>query len=125
MSLILTGIVLSCLTVTTCQFLNLPGHHDKTIGGQIGLFGYSEPNTDECTAFENDLSSEPSENMAQKGGLTAPVMASTALLLIMIEACWCNIPCLRYLVFLFFLAAIFCQGLTFAFFNSSQFWYVD
>lgn len=104
--------------------MKLPADHDDTVGDAIGLHKFEDANTNECTPYGNSFSWDNSETLAQKGSLAAPIMASMALVLLLIEISFCSIRCMRSFLSIFLLLAIFCQGLSFSFFNSSQFWYV-
>ena len=122
--MILVGITLSCLSIKSCEFVKLPADHNDQVGDALGLHGFEDADTNECTPYGSSFSWDKSETLAQKGSLAAPIMASMALLLLFIEITCCASSFMRALLSLFLLVAILCQGLSFSFYNSNQFWYV-
>lgn len=94
-----------------------------------GCKAYKENNIGGTNLFQN----ERQEIVAQRSGVAAACLALVAILLLLLELCCCGrgkcggcggIPCLKFVLALLFTATEICQGLTFLFMNSQQFWYV-
>ena len=115
------GLVLSCLTVTSCRFVDVENPDD--VGHEferVGLFRNYDADADNCQAHASNLSYTTSENGARMGAVVAPLLAAFAFWLIAMESCCggCCKRCLRYLVAFCLLLAVVFEGLTFLWLGS-------
>ncbi len=119
MVLMVTGIVFSCLTVSSCHFIKYVDSNGNQ--GAVGLYRYFDTTTSSCINHDDSVSYSESENAARTGAVVAPMAASATILILLIEFCCCRFICSRLLMGLGLIAALVMQGITFLIFDSEKF----
>ncbi len=131
--------------MTSCSFMeavyevpsNIVGGNSSIATGTmsmasaLGLWQYETTNG--CKSYldgsgNNLFQHARSELVAQKSGVAAPIFALSVIFWMVLELCCSrkgsSIPFIKFIVAVFLTVTQICQGLTFLFFHSEQFWYV-
>ena len=133
---LITGIVLSFLSVSTCNFLDYGeiAHEgdDESVDSvslSAGLYMYPNATSRQCDFYPEDRIFDNQESYARLAAAVAPAAATSSLLLLTLECMCCCfhsrvcpfLGCVTHpLIALGLIIAQVCQGLTFLFFGSEE-----
>jgi hypothetical protein len=125
----ISGVVLSFLTLFSCDFLqtttppileSIPGY-DSFPTFNFGLFYFTDLNG-ECALYPDGSQFDATAQCARVCAFIAPICGLVALILYLWEFFFCRFCCARCIQATFLFAALVTQGLTFFAFNSEDLW---
>lgn len=125
----IAGVVLSALTVFSCDFLEtnqppiLENSGITAPAYNFGLIYFEDPtNSGECTLYPDTTEFSATAQCARVSAIIAPLCGLIALILYLFEFFFCRFCCARFIQAFFLGAAEIAQGLTFFAFGSQDFW---